>query len=770
MIKLKSLIRSITKNKATSVITIVGFSVSISMALILIAFLIKEYSYDKGYPNISRIYRVFANDNVASVREDFREYFMENYPEIEDACLYNNYTTTVTYENIPFRGQMIVSDQSFFNIFSSQFLIGNINSSFNNLTDVVLTESFARKIFGSENPIGKTLVAEYKEPLVISGVIKDFSDYSSIHGDFITNSKLKIRYEGSSDGQGNEVNYFRLFILLKNAGNIFVLEESLTKDISSRQYKIGYPINKIDLVPFEESYFMQGINRSQTSHANLKLIRLLSAISAIIILLAVFNYINLSTASHSDRFQEIGIKKSVGAHRWQIFIQFMTESFLVCFISFLLALLLSSLWIPFFERFLGSQIYLSILFEPFWLGWLIAGVFVISIISGIYPALSVSGLKPINILMKREVVKKESFGFRAMLNILQNVVSVSLIIVLIVLSRQIEYVRTKDFGFDTDQLLRVDVHWRLEDKTDIIRDKLLSDPSVNSVCFSHGTPGSIYSTSSWWALGEENNIMCNITADTAFFNVFRIPIIQGRELVSSDFNKVCYINETAFKRTGWETFEGKKYKNYEIIGIVKDFHFADMYNQIAPLAIPISSSMGVSHLTLRVSPDNIPRTISLLSETWKEVCPGHELNYQFYDGWLDSMYKSEERLAASIRLFAILAIIISCLGILGLAEFSIKKRVKEICIRKVNGAKVSEVMTLLNKDFVKWVVVAFFVACPVVYYIMHKWLENFAYKTRLSWWIFVLAGVLALGIALLTISFQSYKAAVRNPVEGLRYE
>ena len=769
MIKFKILIRSLFKNKVTSIITIAGFSVSISMALIIIAFIIGEYSYDKEYPNINLIYRVFANDNRASVREDFREFFLEKYPAIEDACRYNNYGTIVTYEDKPFTGQMIVTDTSFFNIFSTRFLIGSKHSSLTNPNDIVLTESFARKIFGNEDPTGKSLIAEYKSPLTVSGVVEDFPSYSSIKGDFFTNSKIKIKYEGSSDGMGNEVNYFRLFILVKNEAGISELEELLNRDVKAIQYKAGYKIEEINLIPFAGSYFTQGIDRSQTQHANLKLIRLFSVISSIIILLAVFNYINLTTASHTDRFKEIGIKKTIGAGRLQVFTQFILEAFLVCFISLLLALLLSSFWVPFFERFLGSNVDLTILYKPFWLMWLISGVFVISILSGVYPAMAISRLKPISILMKREVIKQNSFGLRAVLNILQNAVSVALIIALIVLSQQIEYVRTKDYGFDTDKLLRVDVHWRLADKAGIIRDKLLSDPSIKNVCFSHGSPGSIYSYSSWDVADKEYR-MNELSVDSAFFDVFQIPIIRGRQLLPSDFNKVCYLNETAFKTSGWDTFEAQKYHGQEIIGIVRDFHYADLYNQIAPLAVQITSEMGISHLTLRVSPENIPRTIRTLTETWKEVCPGHELKYQFYDEWLDSMYKSEEKLAAAIRLFAILAIMISCLGIMGLAEFSIRKRIKEIGIRKVNGARISEVMVLLNRDLVKWTVIAFVIAIPAAWYVMNLWLENFAYRTSLSWWIFVLAGFLALMIALLTVSWQSWRAATRNPVEALRYE
>ena len=770
MINLKFLIRNLFKNKATSIITIAGFSVSISIALVLIAFLIKEFSIDKGFPKVNNICRVFANGNTASVREDFKEYFVANYPAIADACLYNNYTATVTSQEVPFNGEMVETDQSFFNIFSAQFLLGDPGTSLVNLHDVVLTRSFAEKIFGNENPLGKTLIAEYREPLMVTGVIKDLSEKSSIKGDFFTNSKLKIIYEGSSDGEGNNVNYFRLFILLKNSGSRAGLEALLTKEISSIKYKVGYKIDKINLVPFKDSYFLQGIESSQTLHANLKIIRILSVICIIIILLAVFNYINLATATYSDRLKEIGIKKVAGSNRGQIFSQFMAESFLVCIISFLLAIQLSSMWIPFFEEFLDSKVEMKELFRSIWLVWIILGVFVISFISGIYPALSISRHKPIDILNKNASGKRGTIGFRALLNIIQYAVSVLLIIILITLTRQIEYVRTKDFGFDTDKLLSVNVHWQLNDKVGRIRDQLLKEPAISDVCFSHGTPGSIYLTSSWNELGKEDAIINELNVDTSFLKVFRIPLKAGRELRPSDFNKSCYINETAYKLTGWTSFEGKNYHGMEIVGILKDFHFANMYSRIEPIVIPISSQMGISHLTIRVNQANLSRVIAALQKTWKEVCPGHELKYRLYDEWLNSMYRGEERLVSAIRLSALLAIMISCLGILGLAEYTIKKRTKEIGLRKVNGASILNILILLNNDFFRLVVAGFVIACPVAYYLMHKWLENFAYKTNLSIWIFCLGGVLALIIAVLTVSWQSWRASTRNPVEALRYE
>ena len=566
MTKLVIFFRSLFKNRVTSLINIIGFSVSISMALILVAFLINERSVDKDYPNLPNIYRVFANGNIATVREDFREYFMSKYPEIKDACRYNNFGTTVAYEENPVRGQMIVTDSSFFRIFSSQFVTGSVGTVLKNPNDVVLTESFARKLFDNEDPIGKTVIVEHYTSLVVSGIVKDFPQNSSIQGDFFTSSRTKIMYMGSSDGQGNNEYYFGLFILTGNNVDISHLEDLFNGNISLLQSNLrySYSLERINLIPFEKSYFMQGINQSQTRHSNLKLVRLLSLISLLIIFLAVFNYINLTTAGHSDRFKEIAIKKSVGASRWQIFNQFILESCIICFISFLLALFFSSVFTPFFERFLGDKINLAILYKPIWFLWISLGVLLISLIAGFYPAFSISGLRPIDILIKSKPVSQNFLSLRSVLNIIQNASSVTLIISVIVISRQIEYVRTKDFGFDSDKLLRVDVHWRLAEKTGLIREMVLRNPSIKNVCFSHGTPGSIYSSSSWDLIGKDG-IINELSVDTAFFDVFRIPIVGGRELLSSDFNKVCFINETAYKKTGWDSYEGKKYHGQEII-------------------------------------------------------------------------------------------------------------------------------------------------------------------------------------------------------------
>jgi putative ABC transport system permease protein len=762
-------IRSLLKNKTTSIIAVLGFSVSIAIALIIIAYVAKEYNVDKSYSNIDRIYRAVADDKKMSFREDFSEYLINTYPVVENACRYNNYASNITYENHSFAGNMIVTDPLFFKIFSVNFLAGD-GSVLTNPEDIVLTESFAQKLFGNDDPLGKTVMAEFAYPLVVKAIVKDLPGNSSIRGDFFTSSERKIIYESRSNGTGDQKYYFRIFVLAAKNAKLENPSENINSDLAKIKYDDpGYKIEKISFIPFSRSYFVTGLERSHTIHANIELIRLLIIVTAIIILLAVFNYVNLTTASHTYRYKEIAIKKTFGAGRRQIFQQFMSESVILCFISFLLALYLSTFLKPFIEDFIGTSVDLEILYKPASILFMFAGILILAFVAGFYPALSISRLKPSVILSKRDALKNSSLGLRAVLNILQNAVSVALIIALIILTGQINFVRNTDFGFETEKLLRVDLHWRLADKALRIRDRLLAYPSVKDVCFTHGTPGSIYSQSSWEVNGHPG-FMNELSTDSSFFNVFGIPLVKGRRPLPSDFNKVCYINETALKTSGWDSFEGKDYNGLEIIGVVKDFHFENLYNKINPLAIRLTSEMGISHMNLRISNDNPEETIEILKTTWEDIFPGYELRYQFYDDWLDSMYKSEEKLSSAISFFAVFAIIISCLGIIGMAEFTLRKRIKEIGIRKVNGARISEVLLLLTGDIIKWSFYGTLIAVAPVYYIMDAWLKTFAYHTNASWWIFVAAGLLSMIAGLITVSWQSYKAATRNPLDSLRYE
>jgi len=342
--------------------------------------------------------------------------------------------------------------------------------------------------------------------------------------------------------------------------------------------------------------------------------------------------------------------------------------------------------------------------------------------------------------------------------------------------RQIKYIKHKNPGFNEEQLVRLDIPAIQENEAPkffALIEELRKSPYISNLSTSFGVPGNIpLSMGSNMENTDKNMSVPSLLVDTAFLETFGIKVIKGRNIEPGDLEKVCMINEAAWRHFEFKDLENKRFNNfggYDIVGVVNDFYFRSLHDEIGPACIIFTGRGRPTTINVRFVSNGTSPGMDYVRETWQKILPGFPFKYQFYDEWFDSMYRSEERFAKTIGLFAVLAIVISCIGILGLAIFSSDRRTKEIGIRKVNGATVSEVVTMLNKDFVKWVVIAFIVAVPVSWYAMNKWLESFAYKTSLSWWIFVLAGVLALGIALLTVSWQSWRAATRNPVEALRY-
>jgi putative ABC transport system permease protein len=484
-----------------------------------------------------------------------------------------------------------------------------------------------------------------------------------------------------------------------------------------------------------------------------------------LLILAVFNYINLSVAHNGNRLKEFGIKQTLGARNLNVFLQFIGEAFFTTLAASFAALLIAYFIQPIFVKLFGKDFPLFGIFSS--PGLIMASIITlacIAIVSAAYPAWVATKVQAKDLLQKKGRTKAGEFDLRKSLNIIQFAASIVILVSLMVITRQVKYAKNLDFGFRTEQLIKIPVHWKAADKIDVLKERLNSVPGVESSCFTHGTPGGIYSYSQDDELGK----VSNISSDYSFVETFGLKILEGRNFYENDKNNVCLINKTAMQQAGWDSFEGKKMFGSEVVGLLEDFHYESLYNKIG--ALMISNAKDVSHFNVRIRPENMAQTIKDIEKGFKEVLPDYEFSFQFYNEYLGSMYQQEEKRADSIGIIAIIAILISCIGLFGLVEFSTKRRIKEIGIRKVNGARVFEVIAMLNGDFVRWVAIAFVIATPIAYYAMNKWLENFAYKTSLSWWIFALAGLLALGIALLTVSWQSWKAATRNPVEALRYE
>jgi len=530
---------------------------------------------------------------------------------------------------------------------------------------------------------------------------------------------------------------------------------------------------------------------SQTLHADLQSILLFSVVTILILLISVLNFVILFTSNHLGRVKEIGIKKVTGAGRKEIFRQFIMEAIIVSFIAFILGIYISFLLEKPFGTLIDKELpELLALHFPNIL-FVIPGVIFIGLLSGFYPAVIISRFKPASIFGDTAV--KNKLHIKNGLSVLQYLISIIMIVSLIIMTRQNNLLTNKDLGFTKEQLITINIPWEIKDKLPVIKENLLSNPYIVSSTVSHGIPGRVSLWSLWNEAREKYNYEGNLpsfTVDPDFFKVYDAEFIQGRGFRESDWERSVIINEMAFKLTGWETIEGKVLRGIptpgqafgraspeeiekntlNVVGVIRDMNVEKLNQPVAPTVFGCSDHFGISFLTCRILPGDYPGVIDNIKKVWNEICPDFVFQFQFYDEWLNTLYENEQKTAFIIRVFAIISIILSCLGTFGVIHFISRQKTKEIGVRKVHGAKVTDIIGILSWSIVKWIVIAYLIAIPLSYIIMQKYLQGFAFKTNLSWWVFAMAGMGAFGIALLTISWQSIRAATRNPVEALRYE
>jgi len=645
-------------------------------------------------------------------------------------------------------------------MFSLQFIYRSSVPTLSVPTNIILTKSFSEKLFGADDPVGKVLEVRDKSYTIV-GVVTDVPGYASFHFDVLMNEDLaaaaKIGYPGE-----NHIMYNAFLMLAPKID---------PKEVNNRiSGMIGHWKAFKDLTlsiqPLSKVYF-NGLPNDKLEHASVSLIYLLSSIALVIFFMTIFNYTNLAVSSGYERFNEIGIKKTTGARRKDIFWQVLTESLLVSLLSMFIAVLLSFGIAPLFSEILGKKFEFDMLVsQPL---VLISGIllfFATGILSGVYPALSFSNVSPLQMITPQKVFKRKHQ--RGFVIAIQFMVATILIISILFIQKQIEFVKYSDLGFDKEMMVKLDLRGDASQKWQVLKNELLGEPGIVSV--SAGSPMQTNGSASGYfdINNEKKRIQLHYVAgDEDFVKTFGLKIIKGRNLRNSD-SKVCLINEHLYNSLGWHDIARKKIFGDKVVGVVKDFHYENLYTEIGNLEIePVGDYVNILNIKIK---GDIATELAYIKKAYKDIEPEVPFSFRFYDDWIQSMYQKEEKLADAVGFFAVLAIIISCLGLIGLVEHTIHKKVKEIGIRKINGAKISEILTMLNKNFIKWVIIAFVIATPVAYYAMNKWLENFAYKTTLNWWIFALAGLLALGIALLTVSWQSWRAATRNPVEALRYE
>ncbi len=805
MNQLRSIQRSLARNKVFSAINIAGLAIGISVFLLIAEFVASEWGANRFHKNYDRLYR------AASVTKENTNYYLppgyaailtQKFPQIEAATRVteNMGNGVITYttpagELKTFREEKIFyADGNFLEVFSFPLVSGR--PSIDAPNTLALTESISTKIFGSENPVGKTVTVSNQfgnTIYTINAVIKDISESSDIKGEvFLSLNTLAsaANRDGNDWADPNtlESGFVFIYPLLKKGANADLLQKEVTDFIRSSNPDLKDVSFAIQ--PFKHLHLAPNFNYPFQTFGSLTLVTMLLAVAVLILFIAWINYINLSTVQALKRAKESGIRKVLGATRGQLARRFLSETFALTLLSVLLAILIVQILQPLFNGFTGKNLSLLTLNQGWFWPAAILLILAGSLLSGGYVSFILSSFKPVETIRGKLDKQPRGISLRKGLVVFQFAISVVFIIATIVLYKQLAFMKTESLGMYIDQLLviagpTVSSEGQAE-KNYTFKNQLKTLPFVQKVAASNNVPGRGYNFSTQDITrqnpqpGDEKKSYSMFISDEKFFDTYGISFIEGRTYSEeqaltgwSNAGKVI-INQKAATQLGFaagEPIVGKKIvwgKEYEVIGVVKDYHHLSLHKAIDPIIyLP---SVSFSYFTIKTDASNMPAKISQIKEMYKSIFPGNPYEYFFADESFDQQYKKEQDLGNLFITAALIAIFIACLGLFGLAAFSAQQRIKEIGIRKVLGASVTDIAGLLSKDFLLLVIVAIVIGSPIAWWGMHKWLQDFAYRTNIDWWVFAVAGLAAVFIALLTVGTQAIKAAISNPVKSLRTE
>lgn len=787
----KVAIRNLSKNKSSTIINVIGLSTGLICFILIFLFVKDEFSYDRFHNNPEQVYRIvkdFVNDDKSRIPDATTPPAMayvvqKEIPEVAQTTRLfpswgRRYIVQVGDKKMNEQGVVRV-DSNFFEVFSFPFLKGNKQSAFKNQKSILLTESSAKKYFADQDPIGKIVKLDIDNgtDYAVSGVLQDVPSRSHFKFDFLIPLKFGNTNLNAEWGWYN----FYTYVRLKPGVSPEKFESKLQplfKKYQPDNTNIYYS-QALTNIHLDSRLKWELANNGDRSYVNIML-----AIAIFVIIIAGINYINLATARSSKRAKEVGIRKVAGAHRSLLIGQFLSESIIIALFSLFVSLVAASLLLPFFNHLMEKEL---VLFSTKNLdAWLIIlGVgLLVGFAAGLYPAFYLARFKPIQVLKSNILSVAKGAFLRKGLVTVQFVISMVMISSIIIISNQLNYIRSKKLGFDKDNILLIHNIGGLKNK-EALKAELKRLPSVKSVGAADGLLGGQNWTNGVRAKDMEKESLLNfLDVDYDFLQTMNVQLKEGRNF-SKAFGRdsvAIILSETAVKEIGlkepaigsqivWGEQDTTIYYA-DVIGVVKDFHFSNFHEPIKPFGfvLDLERNSSVNTLFIKILPGNIDQTINSVEKIWKELVVGQPMEYSFNDEMVTSMHRQETKFQRMFSYLTIVAIVIACLGLFGLASFTAEQRTKEIGIRKVLGASVQGLVSLLSKDFLKLVVIAILIATPLAWYFMHNWLQDFVYRVALTWWVFVIAGVLALLIALLTVSFQAIRAAVANPVKSLRTE
>ena len=761
--------RNYKKNLIFTLIIVSGLAISIATIMVIARYVIQEYSTDKFHKEFNNIFLVLnvnSESNTSSVNQDWARKFTAAYPEVRQACRIDRIELTVNNQSGPIKLNNVLStDPGFFTTFSFPLVTGDTSNLLKDPHSVILTESIAGKLFGKEKSVGKTIkttIGNEENLLTVAAVVKDPPESSRIKFEALVSFEcssfhFRMMSFGSHKGGSTPAVIYMcdIYLLIHEKADIRALNDRLKKE-SYKEYKADRYFSYLKLQPYSEVYF----DKNQTDsfkHGDKAMLFVFMSLAVLLLLLACINYINLTTIKAFSRAREIAYKKVSGASGLMLTGQFLFESTGLSVLAFICASGMIKFMANLFGRLVNSNVDVSWFFRFPQIIWVFLFSLVLGMISGYYPAWYLSRIKTSELFKGRSFSSSHLLLLPRNLFIFQFTIAIALIISAIIIQNQLKYINNKNLGFDKNHLLHITIPSEI--KPFAMKDELLKNPGINNVTLSYGIPGNL-------AANDGNNWF--IYTDTSFLSTFRITLSQGRGFSQADKN-VCLVNETLLKENKWEDYKGRSLGGNKIIGVVKDFHTSSLFEKIVPLELDFNTSY-LSDMTIRIEGENVAGVMDYIKTTWKRIAPYSPFEYYFYDDWFDKQYRKEVAFGSLISVFTFIAILISCLGLFGLLAYLIERRAREIGIRKINGANNFEIIVMLNRDFAIWVGISFILAVPLAWVVLYKWLENFAYKTGLNWWFFAIAGLIAMGIALVTVSWKSWLAAARNPAEVIREE
>jgi putative ABC transport system permease protein len=788
--------RNLRKNKTFTLLNLGGLSISFAACLIIYCWASDELNYDRAGINADRVYRVAltlkakgqADKQFAETAGPLAPVLIKDFPEIENAVRFEPYNALIGYKSEKFfTNKFLFADSTFFDVFGFPMVEGNPHSALNGINNVVITEHIARKYFGKEDALGKMITCNDTILLRVAGIAKDIPGASHFNFDIICPLPL-LQKAGIDDLTSWWNDDYYTYILLRNPKASVSLGSKITnimdkynakqnKEIGLAGLHFLQPLNSIHL----RSHFIDEINPNGSINA----LRILIGIAVFLLIVACINYINLTTASSFRRAKEIGIRMVSGAEIKQLIAQFLSESILITTAALAIAISLLVFLIPVFNEVVGTQISFSAHFSFGFILLLTSFAIALGILAGIYPAIYLSSVRPVIVFKSIFEKKGDLLSLRKALVVFQFTLSLLLIVATFVAMQQLDYMQTQDLGFNKDHLIAIPLHNQVESsQQDLLKTAFEANPGIIIASASLATPGKALNNNVILPEGvsqEHVQTMNTLAVDYDFIETYKLHMVAGRAFsknYGSDSSGFI-LNETAIRELGWmdpQKAIGKGFACFgrkgKVIGVVKDFHFNSLQQKVSAIVLNIQqvNSAWYNYLTVRVNTKNIHQTIQTIQSVWNKVLPGHPFDYFFVDDDYNKQYQTEQLLGSLAVMFSGLTIFISCMGLFGLAMIAVSQRTKEIGVRKVLGASVTSITALLSKDFLKLVAISILIALPLSWWLMNKWLMDFAYHMSLHWWIFVIAALLVVFIALATLSFQTIKAAVVNPVKSLRTE